>query len=532
MTTDSVSRRGLLRAGAAISGAVAAGQVLGAGKAAAVSRTPVPLTSTTTYDPNPYADTPLPSPTARHYMSRLGCGFGTATFAQMTANGGPASWLTKQLSPSTIAESTTVTALSKWFPDLYNTAAAKWTTDRAKTKTAYEYSADLASVAMLRRIYSTRQVLENMVAFWSDVLHVDARHDTAWVWRADYDSVIRAKALGKFEDLLVACELHPAMLLYLDNYRSVKDAPNENQGRELLELHTVGRGAGYTEDMVKDSAKILSGYTVVPYTTWAGAYDPQKHTTGAVKVLGFTDANAAADGSALAVRYLKYLARHPATATNIATKLARHFVADQPSADLVAAVAAAYTKSGTNIKSALKALVAHPDFLASAGRLVRNPYEDLVATVRSLGAQALDPITANSFARACIYSPVTTLPFQWPNPAGQPLGDAAWCSAGRMLASFKMHWNLAGGYYPSADVTYKKTGADWLPIASIRLDQYVDHLCRVMLGKASDSRLVTAVVDATGYDPATIITKDHAVATWLHIFVMAALLDSPDHMCR
>ena len=119
----------------------------------------------------------------------------------------------------------------------------------------------------------------------------------------------------------------------------MRNAPNENQGRELLELHTVGRSAGYTEQMVKDSAKLLSGYTVDAWKTWAPSYDSRRHTTGPVQVLGFGAANAAADGSALTVDYLRYLAHHPATATRIATKLCRHFVADQPSDALVAAVA-------------------------------------------------------------------------------------------------------------------------------------------------------------------------------------------------
>ena len=78
------------------------------------------------------------------------------------------------------------------------------------------------------------------------------------------------------------------MRVYLDNWKSVKNKPNENQGRELLELHTVGRGAGYTEAMVKDSAKLLSGYTVDWGKTFDATYDPTKHTTGAVQVLGFS----------------------------------------------------------------------------------------------------------------------------------------------------------------------------------------------------------------------------------------------------
>src|SRR6476469_8734572 len=151
-------------------------------------------------------------------------------------------------------------------------------------------------MAMLRHIYSRRTVLETMTDFWSNHLHVPAADDLAWVYRYSYDQLLRQHALGKFDALLEAATLHPAMLLYLDTWRSEKGAPNENHGRELLELHTVGRTAGYSEQMVKDSAKILSGWTVDAYSSWVPRYDPGKHTTGAVQVLGFSAANAAADG--------------------------------------------------------------------------------------------------------------------------------------------------------------------------------------------------------------------------------------------
>jgi uncharacterized protein (DUF1800 family) len=321
------------------------------------------------------------------------------------------------------------------------------------------------------------------------------------------------------------------MLLYLDNWRSVKGAPNENQGRELLELHTVGRTAGYTEAMVKDSAKILSGYTVDGFGTWDGFYDSTRHTTGPVRVLGFTSPNSSPDGRAVTVAYLRYLAQHPATALNIARKLARHFVADDPSTALVTAVAKAFRDSGTDISATLRALVAHPDFTASPGTLVRNPVEDFVATTRVLGVRVLRPTGDESFARACIYVPQTTLLYQWPRPDGLPLGDAPWASATRMLNSFQMHWQLIGGWWPSQDVTYRSPGA-WLPQPQVRLDQYVDHLCRVLLGKKSDPRLLSAVCATTGYGPATVVTARHAVATWLSIRVVAVLLDSPDHMRR
>jgi uncharacterized protein (DUF1800 family) len=464
-------------------------------------------------------------------MNRLGCGYSRGTYSQLRAAGSAGAWLDAQLAPAEITESATALALPTWFPELDEAPTTKWSQNTSNTRDGWEYARDLASISMLRRVYSRRQVLENMVDFWSSHLHVHANGDLAWVHRASYDQVLRAHALGTFEDLLVAAALHPAMLLYLDNWKSVRNAPNENQGRELLELHTVGRGAGYTEQMVKDSAKILSGWTVDAMKTWDGYYDHAKHTTGSVQVLGFTADNGSADGQQLTRDYLRYLAHHPATAQNIARKLARHFVADNPSAALVDAVATAFRSSGTDIKATLRALVAHPDFTAGRGQLVRNPVDDFVATCRVLQVTARKPTANESFARHCVYTPRTTMLYQWPRPDGAPFGDAAWASPARMLSSFRMHWNLAAGWWPKLDVTYR-TPPSWLPQSRIRLDRYVDHLCRMMLGKGSDSRLLTAAVAATGYGPATVITKDHAVSKWMFVRLVGVLLDSPDHMRR
>jgi hypothetical protein len=155
-----------------------------------------------------------------------------------------------------------------------------------------------------------------------------------------------------------------------------------------------------------------------------------------------------------------------------------------------------------------------------------------VATCRVLGLKVLAPTDDQSFARACIWLPQTTLLYQWPRPDGPPLGDAAWSSATRMLNSFQMHWDLAAGWWPTKDVTYRKSGADWLPAASLRLDSYVDHLSRAVLGKPADARTLAAVVGVTGYPASTLVSKTHQVAGWMHVRVMGVLLDSPDHMRR
>ena len=197
-------------------------------------------------------------------------------------------------------------------------------------------------------------------------------------------------------------------------------------------------------------------------------------------------------------------------------------------------MAKAFTDSGTDIKATLRALVAHPDFLAGRGLLVRNPIEDFVATCRVLGVQVQRahrrPSRSPAPASGC---PETTLLYQWPRPDGLPLGDAAWSSATRMLNSFRMHWNLAAGWWPTKDVTYRTTGAGWLPEPSLRLDEYVDHLCRIR------ARQARRRPHARGASPASPATPgehrrhaSHQLVGWMHVRVMGVLLDSPDHMRR
>ena len=201
---------------------------------------------------------------------------------------------------------------------------------------SWEVMWDLSRWTVARRIHSTRQVQELMVEFWSNLLHVPLGHDSAAFHRVSYDAVIRKYALSTFEDLLLHTTVHPAMGLFLDNASSTKAAPNENLGRELLELHTVGVDAGYTEADVKASSRILTGYrSTVWWPRFETFYDPNAHATGAVSVLGFRHANTDPDGRDVTAAYLSYLARHPATARRIARRLCVRFVKDNPSEALV-----------------------------------------------------------------------------------------------------------------------------------------------------------------------------------------------------
>ncbi len=483
------------------------------------------------YSVNPYRKTRVPTHAELHLMNRMGCGYSRGTWRQMRQAGGAAKWFNQQLRPGRIPESGLAKAADDWFPQRNDGPAKRWANLQVRSGAAWQYGRDLGAYTMLKRIYSNRPVLERMVGFWSDHFHIAVTGDIAWLYRDSYDKTIRQHALGRFDALLEAVTLHPSMLLFLDNYLSVRGAPNENHGRELLELHTVGRTSGYTEAMVKDSAKILSGYTVDVRGTWRSYYDAGRHTTGSVKVLGFAAANLQADGREITRSYLRYLAHHPATARTIARKLAVSFVSDAPSAALVEHLASVFLKSGTDIKATLRALVAHQEFKASAGRKVRTPIDDLVQTARVLGVTSRKPRSEASFAVAIANSHGGDLLYSWPRPDGAPLTDDAWSSASRMLGSFKMHWNQSGGYWPHEAVSYR-SARSWLPQRRIRFDQYVDHLCRMVHGRGSTRLLLKAACQATDCRPGEIVTRDHPVANWLFVRLMAVLLDSPAHMTR
>ena len=175
----------------------------------------------------------------------------------------------------------------------------------------------------------------SMCEFWSNHLNVTNPSDRVWDNRQDYDRpVIRKHALGRFEDMLIASATHPAMLLYLNNADSTKDNPNENYGRELLELHSVSVDGGYNEQDMRNSTLVMTGFGV----NWqrARSRTPRASTTAdRSAIMGFSDPNPDADGYQVGIRYLKYLANHPSTAHHIAYKLCQRFVSDTPDPALV-----------------------------------------------------------------------------------------------------------------------------------------------------------------------------------------------------
>jgi uncharacterized protein (DUF1800 family) len=324
------------------------------------------------------------------------------------------------------------------------------------------------------------------------------------------------------------------MLIYLSAAESTKEHPNENLGRELLELHTLGAG-NYTEKDVVNSARILTGYSVDFYKSWRAVYNAEDHYRGKVKVKGFKDKNGKIIGKATTAAYLRYLAHHKLTAEHLAYKLCVKFIDDKPSKALVHHLAKVYLDNDTAIVPVLRALVASRAFQHAHDKKVRDPGEDLVATYRVLGVKIKPPVgeeADGSALQALVWQSdsIGIAPFSWGPPNGQPIDNESWSSPARLLASMRFHMGAAAGWADEA-TTYREPER-WLPGRHARFDEVVDHLCQQLLHKESSKKLLKAcctAVDVKPYDP---IDKDHDLVKWQFPQLLTTILDSPDHLSR
>ena len=240
--------------------------------------------------------------------------------------------------------------------------------------------------------------LERLVWFWSNHFCVSAdKGNVRQICGAYEREVIRAHVLGRFGDMLLAAESHPAMLIYLDNARSIgpdsiaglrqKRGLNENLAREILELHTLGVRTVYTQEDVTRFANVITGWTFVPFRQDAVRggefeFNPRMHQPGAQTVIGrsYPDAGMQQGRDVLAA-----LARHPATAKHVAAKLARHFVADEPPPALVERLVKRFLATQGDLKEVTKALVAAPEAWEAPRAKLKRPGEWVVGMLRAAG---------------------------------------------------------------------------------------------------------------------------------------------------
>ncbi|MCC8967255.1 DUF1800 family protein [Bradyrhizobium sp. Pear76] len=247
--------------------------------------------------------------------------------------------------------------------------------------------------------------VERLVVFWSNHFCISANKGAlARMWAGSFErEAIRPHVLGRFSDMLKAVEQHPAMLFFLDNQQSLGPESragvnrnrglNENLAREIMELHTLGVGGGYTQDDVTSLARVITGWTFAGRKGQLGTpgsfvFNANAHQPDPQQVLGKTYAQA---GLAQGEAVLSDIARHPATAKFIATKFARHFVADDPPPALVAKLQDTFTKTDGDLRALATTLVGSNEAWQAPLTKMRSPYEFLVASGRLLARNPEDP---------------------------------------------------------------------------------------------------------------------------------------------
>jgi uncharacterized protein (DUF1800 family) len=298
---------------------------------------------------------------------------------------------------------------------------------------------------LLRAAYSENQLFERMVDFWSNHFNIYARKGLASYRKArDERDVVRAHALGKFPDMLRASARSPAMLAYLDNQFSGKEAPNENYGRELLELHTLGVNSGYTQKDVREVARCFTGWSIERRFLRAKGtflFDEERHDDGEKVVLGHRIP--AGGGIRDGERVLDILASDPRTASFIAGKMCRYFVGHED-APMRPKLSRTYTKTGGEIKTMVRELLLSEDCLEGAG-VAKRPIDYVVSALRAVNAESDCGEGLQEHLRGMGQSV-----YEWPMPDGYPDGAEPW--TGSLLGRWNFALALTSGEVAGTDV--------------------------------------------------------------------------------
>ena len=428
---------------------------------------------------HPVAESTAPLDTAPSdiaVLNRISWGAETAD-AQILARENLQTWLDGQLTPSAddglppeaaaqiaaleISQKPLV-AIQAEVRDLQQKAQkAKGTPENDINRKAYQQKlADLSRQAqtrsLLRDLYSRNQLKEQLTWFWMNHFNVSQNKNDIRALVGDYEeTAIRPHVLGKFRDLLAATVIHPAMLVYLDNSQNAAGHINENYAREIMELHTLGVGSGYTQKDVQELARILTGMGVnfsgkpaavkpalTAYHRGEGLFEfnPNRHDFGDKIFLGtaITDKGIQEVDQAIAI-----LSLEPPTARYISKELAEYFCCDAPPDTLVDAMAATFKSSDGDIASVLRTLFASPEFKASLGMKFKDPVHYAVSALRA------------AYGQQVILNPVPL--FNWLNRMGEPLyghetpdGYAmtqdAWSGPGELETRFEIARQIGLGH--------------------------------------------------------------------------------------
>jgi len=384
---------------------------------------------------------------------------------------------------------------------------------------------DLSEAKILRAVYSERQLEEVLVDFWFNHFNVFAAKGPTRVWLGEYErTAIRPHVLGNFREMLEAVAKSPAMLIYLDNRMNAaedsrrggigrrvlrgpkarvpggaagadsnaerREAPtigasprrsrgiNENYGRELLELHTLGVDGGYTQQDVVNVARAFTGWTIVGPGQGGFRFAAAMHDSGEKTVLGHTIR--AGGGIDDGLQVLDILVARPATARFIAEKLARRFVSDEPPAALVDRAAARFAATRGDLRETLRVIITSPEFFApDAYRAkVKTPFEYVVSALRATGAELGVALPIVRELRELGMPLYLCQP-----PTGYDDTAATWVSSGALVSRMNFALALGGNRLRGVNVSFNSDAA--VPAVRARL------LKDALAGAASAATLST-----------------------------------------
>jgi uncharacterized protein (DUF1800 family) len=338
----------------------------------------------------------------------------------------------------------------------------KKTLQQAFQQSLNELGRQAATRSLLRDLYSPDQLREKMTWFWFNHFNVHLYKSDIRETIGDYEEQLRHNALGRFRDLLRVTATHPAMLRYLDNAENAKGRINENYAREIMELHTMGVGSGYTQEDVQELARILTGVGVnfqppdpnapkgAPQPdhirTGLFEFNPARHDYGVKHFLGHSIEGR---GFPEVEQALDILARHPATATYVSRKIATYFLSDTPPDALVQRMAQSFRTTDGDIVSVLLVMFKSPEFAGSL--TAKTKYKDPMQFVLSAVRLAYDTkVILNAQPIIAWLNRLAQGLYNHPTPDGYPMTAAAWNSPGQMATRFEIARQIgsnAGGLF-------------------------------------------------------------------------------------
>jgi uncharacterized protein (DUF1800 family) len=461
---------------------------------------------------------------AVHVLNRLAYGPSPADLHQVEEMG-PAAWIAWQLRPGDIDDaevekrladfpslSMSTAELVAHYPRAKKVAEAKRIQLEGKSPEALraelagvvepfqlprQVGAELVAARLIRATASRRQFQETLVDFWFNHFNVSAdKGAVRWMVSPYEREAIRSHLFGTFRELLGAVAHHPAMLFYLDNWTSTREdlslpkkgrmGLNENYGRELLELHTLGVDGGYTQQDVREVARCFTGWGIrKPNEDGAFEFHPRAHDTGTKRVLGVEIP--AGGGMGDGERVLDLLATHPSTARFIARKLAQKFVMDVPPPELVERVAQVFLRTGGDLTATYRALFESPEFWSDAARTakVKTPLEFTVSAVRVLGGS-----TAGDVPMVQVLTRMGQPLYRAQPPTGWPEVSQPWVNPGALVARIDFGLKLASGRLTGTEVP--------LPSVDGAPDEVVDRTARAILHRPLGEQTRATVLAALG----------------------------------